>query len=103
MLDLDSLAERQAQALQQAADVWRDAVWSPQFQTLSRHMSDSDVENFLALCPTVEHFHNLVQYLETQASSHGLGPLDVIQEEAAKAGVSVYDWVGHLPRVNGSH
>ena len=101
MLDLDSLAERQARLLEQETEIWKDAVWSPGFQTLSREMSDSDVEDFLALCPSAEHFHLLVRYLESNSAMSTGAPLAIIHDEAAKAGVSAQDWVAVLPRANG--
>jgi hypothetical protein len=64
-------------------------------------MSDSEVEDFLSLCPSTEHFHILVRYLENNSAMGTGAPLAIIRDEAAKAGVSVQDWVAVLPRANG--
>lgn len=52
MLDLDFLAEKRARDLNQPVEEWREAVWSQEFQELSKNMSDGEVSSFLASCST---------------------------------------------------
>ena len=93
MLDLDNLAQKRAEFLQQKEDAWRAAIWSPEFQKLSTNMSDGEVESLVSLCPSVDHLKKVVKFLDERSSANGVAPYSVLTEEAAKAGVGPGDWV----------
>jgi len=54
MIDLDSLAEKRAKALNQDVEAWRQLLWSPDFQSLSQSLTDGELEQMLDLCSTVD-------------------------------------------------
>lgn len=93
MLDLDSLAERQAKILNQKEEPWREVIWSPEFQKISASMSDGEVEILVSLCPTVAHLRAVIDYLVQHAQSQKQSPFNILTDEAAKAGVRPGDWV----------
>ncbi len=93
MLDLDSLAERRAKALNQKEDTWREAVWSPDFQTVSQSMTDGEVEAMISLCSTVELLRALVLYLNSHSAASGMAPYTVLTSEAARAGLNPGEWI----------
>jgi hypothetical protein len=69
MLDLDSLAEQRARSLNQQERDWKDAVWSPSFQSLSQRMSDGEVETFLSRFNSVKGFESAVSEIEKTGQS----------------------------------
>jgi hypothetical protein len=71
MLDLDSLAEERARTLNQQEKVWKDAIWSPAFQSLSQKMSDGEVELFLAMFNNVNGFEEAVREIERKGLHPG--------------------------------
>jgi hypothetical protein len=71
MLDLDTLAEERARSLNQQEKVWKDAVWSPAFQSLSQKMSDGEVELFLAMFNNVNGFESAVREIEQKGLHPG--------------------------------
>jgi len=93
MLDLDSLAERRAKSLNQKEDLWREAIWSTDFQEISASMSDGEVETLVSLCPSVKHLQEVVKYLQEQSKSQGLSPFTVLTQEADRAGVQPGQWI----------
>lgn len=93
MLDLDSLAESRARALNQGHDVWRAAVWSPAFQELSQTMSDGEVEAFIKFCPSVTHFEAAVRFLKDKAASTDKSPFKILVCEAESVGLKPDQWI----------
>ena len=93
MLDLDSLAHARAQSLNEKEEEWRQAIWSPDFQTISVNMSDGEVETLIALCPSVKHFKDVVRFLEKKSKDQEISPFTVLTEEASRSGMSPTDWV----------
>lgn len=93
MLDLDSLAQRRAQTLNEKEDVWRKAVWSAGFQKISANMSDGEVENFLSVCPSVTHLEWAVKYLSERTNFGNETPFSILTQEAAKSGQSIEQWI----------
>lgn len=97
MLDLDELAAERAKTLSQSPESWRDAVWGPEFQELARHMSDGEVEEVLALCPTALHLRRLASVLSERVRTSGGGsPFNDLQEMAAEAGLSAGEWISTI-------
>lgn len=93
MLDLDHLAEQKAQRLNEAKEIWRAAVWSADFQRFSGDMSDGEVEQLLAWCPSVRHLRSLVIYIEGKAKELGQTPFPCLLDQAKIARVSPEDWI----------
>lgn len=93
MLDLDSLADNRAKSLNQGGADWRAVVWSAEFQKISASMSDGDVENIIAWCPSPQHLKTLVKHLDSKCATSGLAPIAVISAEAERAGVSPSEWI----------
>lgn len=83
MLDLDSLAEERARSLNQQEKIWKEAVWSSGFQSLSQRMSDGEVEMFLSLFLTVQGFERAVKEIEQK----GLDPGDWIRSATPEGSV----------------
>lgn len=97
MLDLDELAARRAKTLNQSVESWREIVWSAGFQQISASMSDGEVEELIALCPSIHHLKSVVDCLvrnmeEVQVTATS-SPFNWLVEEAAKAGLKPGDWI----------
>jgi hypothetical protein len=99
MLDLNHLANERALALNELPATWRAAVWSQEFQKLSQNMSDGEVENLVALCPSVAHLKALVHYLLEQSVTTGTAPYTLMMNEAKNAGTSPAEWVAKFAAV----
>jgi hypothetical protein len=98
MLDLDSLATQKARRLNQGPELWLNAVWSPAFQRFSSNLSDGEVEQVVAWCPSVAHLQALVGFLESKAKEAGLTPFPCLVNLAKEDKVSPEDWIkSHLP------
>lgn len=95
MLDLDALAERRADTLQQDRAGWVKAVWSGPFQQINQNMSDGEVESLIALCPSAQAFESVVRFLASGATAHE-APYSRLESEAKSAGLSVDEWVRRL-------
>lgn len=93
MLDLDLLAERRAKSLNQHEDMWRQAVWSPDFQKLTQNMSDGEVEALVALCPSVRHLQTVARYLDQRSREAGVPPFTLLTQEAEKLGLKPGEWI----------
>jgi hypothetical protein len=93
MLDLDSLAARRAQSLNEKEDNWKKAVWSQDFQKISANMSDGEVESLVELCSSVADFERVVKFLKERSERIGISPYSVLEQEAATAGISVDAWI----------
>jgi len=93
MLDLDQLAEQKARRLNEAGASWREAVWSAEFQRFSSNMSDGEVEQLLAWCPSVRHLTALVAFIESKAKEMKLTPFPCLVELAKQAKASPEDWI----------
>jgi uncharacterized protein involved in tellurium resistance len=93
MLDLDSLAEKRAQSLNQPSETWRTAVWEPLFQKLTQSMSDGEVEALVSYCPSVDHFEAVVRFLDQRCAQKKTSPFVVLDGEARAAGLSNEEWV----------
>ena len=94
MLDLDSLAEKRAQTLNEGADKWQRAVWSAEFQKISSYMSDGEVEVLLASCKSVVQLEAVVAYLFKHPSA--ATPYAVLNSDAKAAGKSLSEWIAAL-------
>jgi hypothetical protein len=94
MLDFDSLAEKQAQTLNQRHESWRAALWSEPFQKLTQSMSDGEVESLVRMCPTVDHLDGVVRYLTGRRPD--VAPFTLLKEESGKAGKTLEEWVRDL-------
>ena len=92
MVDLDELAERRALALNQDKESWRAVIWDARFQKLTQSMTDGEVEDFISLCPSTQHFDLLVRHLEAETTS----PFSSLLEFARQAGVGPIDFVRSL-------
>lgn len=93
MLDMDSLAEKRAQSLNQPAESWRSAIWDDRFQKLTQNMSDGEVEALVSYCPSVQHFEAVVRFLEARCEQNKSAPFLVLSDEARAAGLSAEEWV----------
>ena len=93
MLDLDSLAEQRARHLKQQAEDWRDAIWSPEFQTFSANLSDGEVEQLIASCTSVNHLRKVVAVLNERSASAQVPPFTWLAEEAARSGMTPEQWI----------
>ena len=89
MLDLDSLIEQRATVLNQTLENWHSAVWSAEFQKISASMSDGEVEQLIALCPSGEHLNAVIAFLSTCDGQ----PFDALKSAAANQGQSLADWI----------
>lgn len=93
MLDLDSLARARAAHLNETSQSWCDAIWSPAFQTLSKSMSDGEVEMLVDICPSAGHFSAVVAYLEKESASRAVTPFSILETDAQHAGVKPAEWI----------
>ena len=93
MLDLDALARQRAEALKQHYEVWKKAIWCPEFQKISANMSDGEVLSLLELCPSARDFEIVSHYLERRSVEIGLTPYSVLEQEAENEGITLEAWV----------
>ena len=93
MLDLETLAESRARYLKQEVKEWREAVWSEDFQNISKDMSDGEVEKLISLCPTVFHLTTVVKYLNVLFTQTGESPYTLLVREAETHGMKPGDWI----------
>lgn len=93
MLDLDFLAEQKAMRLNETGDAWRAAVWSVEFQRFSANMTDGEVEQLLAWCPSVKHLKALVTFIEGKTKENGQTPFPCLVEIAQAAKLTPEDWI----------
>ena len=93
MLDLNSLALRRAQSVNEKEDDWKKAIWSQDFQRISVNMSDGEVESLVDMCPSFKHFECVVKMLEERSKTAGVSPFSALTQEAQKAGVTPAAWV----------
>src|SRR4051812_38533863 len=96
MLDLDSLAHKCAQALNEREDLWREAVWSAAFQKLTQSMSDGEVEIFLTSCTSVSQLETVVRFLDEHPKRVNTSPYSILIQEAQDAGLGLADWIQSL-------
>ena len=96
MIDLDSLAEKQAKSLNEIESGWREAVWSSEFQKISESMSDGEVESLISVCPSLRHFDAVIKFLYSQESAKGSSPYLVLLESARDAGLDLATWIARL-------
>ena len=94
MLDLNQLADGRARAVKEDVDLWRKAVWSPEFQKISQSMSDGEVEEIMHFCASAYQFQALARYLHERSECEGVSPFSLIVTESKKAGMQPADWVG---------
>lgn len=99
MLDLDSIAERCAKALNEQEDQWRNVFWGQDFQQVTQNMSDGEVEAMVSHCSSVRDCENLVMFLKTHPDSGSIPPYALIMLEAQRAGLSIRDWIRSLTKV----
>ncbi len=93
MLDLDSLAEKRALALNQGKNDWFDAVWSMGFQKLSQSMSDGEVESLISWCSSVNHVYAVVKHLDGRCGEGGPSPFAVLMADAEADGMQPGEWI----------
>lgn len=96
MLDLNALADRRAQALNQKQEGWRQAIWGVGFQKLTQNMTDGEVEAFVAYCHNVSHFEKAVAYLEKRCAETNVTPFAIVAQEAGHSGTSPEQWFQKL-------
>src|SRR5476651_357793 len=95
MLDLDSLADKRAKTLNEKNDKWRNAVWSADFQKISKNMSDGEVEILLSNCKSFVKLEAAVHFLTT--NNHIASPYAALIASAKNAGVGLSEWINSLP------
>jgi hypothetical protein len=93
MIDLDSLAEARAKALNQSEEIWRRALWSAKFQKISAQMTDGEIEGLLLSCPSVAHVDWVLGYLENHAEKTSTSPYGLLVRAAQGAGVGMGEWI----------
>lgn len=101
MLDLDTLAEKRAQSVSENADRWRRMLWSPAFQTVSRNMSDGEVQILIDACASAAQLEKVILYLESRADQPAFAPYSILLQEAQKASLKLSDWIKTLSTVLG--
>ena len=93
MLDLDQLASLRAGQLQQPPEIWQKALWSEGFQQFSASMSDGEVEQVVAWCPSVQHLQALIRFLAEASRQEGLTPFPLLLDRARQAQVAPEEWI----------
>ncbi|MGE4132539.1 MAG: hypothetical protein AB7F86_12925 [Bdellovibrionales bacterium] len=99
MLNLDAIAEKKATQLNQEKELWRQAVWSAEFQKFSADLTDGEVESIVGWCPTARHLRALVSFLEEKVKETGVGPYKNLIKLAEDEKVRPDQWIqDHLPK-----
>lgn len=98
MLDLDTLAEKCAKSSNEEEKRWRTVIWSTDFQKVSQHMSDGEVEIMVLACRSVGNFETLIVFLTGHPEFGALSPFEIMGREAGKAGASLRDWIQSLAK-----
>lgn len=93
MLDLDHIAGEKARSLKQKEDLWRKVVWSPEFQKFTTSLSDGEIENIVAWCPSVDHLKSLIHFLSSKSEENSETPFSVLLEVAKKTKMSPEKWI----------
>lgn len=91
MLDLDFLAEKRAQDLNQSSEEWRKVVWSSEFQELSKNMSDGEVSAFVSSCSAPAEMSAVLKYL--MSLKLDVSAFTFLTRESSKAGQNLADWI----------
>jgi hypothetical protein len=94
MLDLDTLAEKRAQTLNEKLESWSQVVWASDFQKLSANMSDGEVETLLGSCKSYRQLEAVVRFLTAKAAH--TSPYSVLIQEAKSTGQTLTDWIAKL-------
>lgn len=96
MLDLDTMAEKRAQALGETSEEWRHALWDVDFQSLSKTLSDGEVECLLLACPSLNQFKKVVTFVGQSSLQSGVSPMNLLNQEAGQQGLSLEAWIRSL-------
>jgi hypothetical protein len=99
MLDLDSLAEKRAQTVNEQKDHWHKSVWSAGFQKISASMSDGEVEALLTSCKSFMQLDAVVAYVSVHTSLGRSTPFSILAQESKAAGLELDEWIATLPKV----
>ena len=97
MLDLDSLAEKCAEAHNEKHETWRHVVWGVNFQKLVQHMSDGEIESLLGSCTSAAKLESALHFLLNHPEFAKHSPYDILQMECKEKGISVRQWMASLP------
>lgn len=98
MLDLDSLAEECARAVNEKQEQWSNVIWGADFQTLAKNMTDGEVTALLKACRSLTQLQDVLEFLmvDMRMEIGGGSPFAIVASEAKASGKSLGDWIASL-------
>ncbi len=86
------MAQKCATAAKEPEAQWRQVLWSPAFQLITRNMCDGEVVTSVEACPSLVQLRGLVALLERNADT----PYSFMEQQAGLAKLELHAWIATL-------